>query len=426
MVQQAKKATFLASLGAGLEYYDFIIYGMMAGHLSSLFFTADEAWVAMLKTFGVFAIGYFIRPLGGIFFGTIGDAFGRKKTFLAVMLLMALSTLCMGLLPTYSQAGALAPCLLIFLRLLQGLSFGAELPGAITVVCEYAEKKNHGTHSGFVISSVSMGSLLASLVLYVMSQTSSTDQILSWGWRIPFILGGLLAVANYFIRKHLAETPEFSRHQKAQPTASIKAPLSLLLTKYKATVALGVGLTALQSGLVIFVLYMPSYLSQHFQFAPANIYLAITWSMIWSVLVLPIFGWLADRLGKTSIFVASCLVFVIGAFPLFSLLSAPTAWLVLFMLLYQTVIAGLSVGYFPILAAAFPTQVRYTGIAACYNIAYALLGTSPLVLTALIEWTHTAYSAVWFLITLAIISAISCFKLSRYPAVLKTQFEIVN
>ncbi len=408
MTNTAKKAAFLSSLGAGLEYYDFIIYGMMAEYLGFLFFADATPWIATLKTFAVFAIGYLIRPFGGILFGMVGDTYGRKKTFLAVMLIMAISTFIIGFLPTYAQIGAVAPCLLVLARIFQGLSFGAELPGAITVVCEYAEKQKHGTYSSFVISSVGLGSTLASFVLYMLSKNMAREQILHWGWRIPFLLGGLLAIVNYFIRKHLQETPEFSRLQTTRSTVSLKEPLLCLFRYFRLEIMLGIGMTLFVSSLVIFALYLPTYLSEHFHIPSQDVYLAMTCGLLWSSFILPVCGLIADRFGKLPILIVTCLTFAGCGFSFFNiLLSQSFPLLILFMILYQTVISFLMVCYFPLLAAIFSTKVRYTGIASCYNVTYSIMGFLPVVLTALIKFTHSPLNAVWFLIAGAMVSAVS-------------------
>ncbi|PCH55749.1 MAG: MFS transporter, partial [Legionellales bacterium] len=219
-----KKVTFLTSIGAGLEYYDFVIYGMMAPYLSSLFFVSGDASSQLIKTFAIFAVGYLFRPLGGIFFGLLADRFGRKKSFLTVMLIMASATFGIGLLPTYSSIGGMAVVLLIICRILQGISFGAEIPGAITIVSEF-NAKNKGIHCGLVISSTAIGSTLAALVLYLLSSNLDKDIMAAWGWRIPFLLGGLLAVVSYVMRSKLRETPEFTRNVIKHQ--SMLAPLKL-------------------------------------------------------------------------------------------------------------------------------------------------------------------------------------------------------
>lgn len=399
----SRKTTFITSLGAGLEYYDFIIYGMMAEYLSILFFNEDHLLINLIKTFAIFAVGYLVRPLGGLFFGSRGDTFGRRKTLLNVMLLMALSTFAIGLLPTYSQSGILAPCLLLLMRLLQGLSFGAELPGALTVICEHSERKKHGTHTGFLISSVGIGSTLASLMLFILSKYLAREEILSWGWRVPFLLGGTLAIANYFIRKHLQETPDFILLQRNRPQPTPKMPLTSLFKNYRKEVLLGIGLTFFVASLVIFALFLPTYLS-FFHYETKDVFLAMTWGTLWSALILPFCGRVADRFGKTTCIIGACLVGTV----LFQVLGINgLIGLLLFTTLYQTIISFLMVSVLPILASLFPTHVRYTGIAACYNITYSLMGCAPLIITLLLEVTHTPSIGIWFLLATSAITLIS-------------------
>ena len=389
----------------------------MAAHLSALFFPSTYPSLALIKGFCVFAVGYVVRPFGGVLFGMIGDTIGRKKTFLAVMLLMACATFCIGLLPTYHQIGIAAPCLLVLLRLLQGLSFGAELPGAITVVCEHTEQKKQSTHSGFVISSVSLGSTLASFILYLLTQHAGNEAIAAWGWRIPFLLGGLLALANYFIRKHLQETPEFSNLAAKRQRVSLKEPFLCLMRDYRKELSLGIGLTGFVAALVIFSLYLPTYLSTYFSYQTADVYFAMTWGMIWSALSLPCCGWVVDRMGKTKVCTIVCLAFACLAIPLFSLLNiGGMGALVVFMILYQTVISFLITSYFALLAETFPTPVRYTGIALCYNIAYSVMGCAPIAITALIEWSEFPSMGIWFLMAFALLGARNVTLLSKRSA----------
>ena len=319
MTISAKKATWLSSLGAGLEYYDFIVYGMMVSYLNALFFAGGDSWMNTIKAFGVFAIGYVIRPLGGIFFGMIGDTLGRKDTFVAVMLLMAITTLAIGCLPTYATIGVTAVILLIILRLLQGLSFGAELPGAITVVNEYSQASKKSTFSSLVVSSVSIGSILASLILYALSKSVDQESIMRWGWRIPFLLGGLLALANYFIRKQLQETPEFLSTKRQSKL--LKRPLLQLFRLHRRTLAAGLAMNVFIGSLIIFNLYLPTFLSAHYDYVLSDIYLAMTWGLVWSALSLPICGFLSDLWNRKNVFILTCVAFMLIAFPLFHLLA---------------------------------------------------------------------------------------------------------
>lgn len=420
MERSAKKATFLSSLGAGLEYYDFIIYGMMASTLSSLFFAAEDSSSALIKAFAFFAVGYVVRPLGGIVFGVLGDTHGRKKTFLLVMLLMAIATFSIGLLPTYSQVGIFAAYLLLILRLMQGLSFGAELPGAITVVAEYTEKTNRGVHSGFVISGTSIGSMLASFMLYLLSHNVKQDTILQWGWRLPFFFGGILAIVNYFIREYVQETPEFSYLQASRTHSSLREPLRCLFSRYRKEVLMGTMMTAATASLVIFALYLPTYLSTYFQYQIKEVYLAMTWSMVWSAVSLPVCGWISDRLGSVKTFICTCILFSLCAFPLFKIIAiGGKGALIIFMIAYQTALSFLSVSYFALLPATFPTSVRYTAVAFCYNAAYCAMSCCPVAITGLVKWTKAPFCAVFVLILLSLLGAFGAFLLSHKQSILE-------
>lgn len=414
MKNKTAKAAWLTSLGAGLEYYDFIIYGLMAAYLGPLFFPGEDAAASLLKTFGIFALGYLVRPIGGVFFGSLGDLYGRKSTFLAVMLVMALSTFAIGLLPNYSQAGIWSPLLLILFRILQGISFGAELPGAITVICEYAQKSQQSSYTGYVVSSMSLGSILASAVLFLLSLILPQQQILDWGWRIPFLFGGLLALASYFIRKHLGETPEFTRSSHHLLPTNFQDPLKNLAKFYKKELILGIGLTWLHACLVIFYLYLPTYLSQNFDYFQTDIYFASMCGMIMSALSLPFAGVLSDKIGKTSMLMRVSTGFLFLCFGLFQMLHySHISVLVFFMMLYQVVISFLVVSYLPLLSGLFPTRVRYTGIALCYNLTYSVMGCSPILVTFLIDYFNISSVAVLFLLANSCITAISSFVMLR-------------
>lgn len=367
MKTSSRKATFLASLGAALEYYDFIIYGMMAAILSRLFFPPDANFLSNMKAFGVFAVGYIARPIGGLLFGHFADLYGRKRSFLTVMYMMALSTFCIGLLPTYAQGGEVGALFLVGLRVLQGISFGAELPGAITVICEYADKKSQGTHSGFLLSSVTLGSLLASFILFLVTGYIDESSLNSWGWRVPFLLGGTLALVNGVIRSQLDETPEFARKSK---TIVPRMPVAELLKESCPQVVMGIGMTSMLASLVIFVIFLPAYLKDYFGYDSSTTYLSITYGMVWSAISLPLCGLIADRVEKKFLFMMAAVSFVLVSQGFTAILAERSIGsLVMVLCIIQTFISLLTVCYFPIISQMFSVEVRYTGIALCYNIA---------------------------------------------------------
>ena len=379
MIKNNNKVTILSSLGAGFEYYDFIIFALMSGTLSSLFYAqADNEVINIMKTFMVFALGYIARPIGGILFAAIGDKSGRKKSFISIMFLMAMASILIGCLPTYDVIGAAAPVLLIILRIIQGISFGAELPGAITVVAEHTNKGKQGCHTSFIISSVSLGSVMATLVAYLLNKFFDPQQVLAWAWRIPFLLGGMLAIINYFIRKGIDETPEFLENQKSFRHKTYLSPMAYLFKNHKVNVLIGIALTAGTSALIITNLFFPVFINKVFGYDKSDIFSGMTWSILWCALVIPFFGRLADKKGAEFSYKLGAGFAVVLIFPLLKLLEQGTYTdLILFLMAYQTLIAALMAGYMPMMVKLFPTTVRQTGISFCYNVTYAVMALLP-------------------------------------------------
>lgn len=385
-----RRTTWLASLGSALEYYDFVVYGMMANYLKTIFFPPDNDSIALLQFFSVFAMGYLARPFGGILAGVLGDKFGRRPIFLFLTILMATSTLLIGFLPSYSEAGITATLLLILCRLLQGLSFGGELPGATTIVAEFAPLKRRSFRASFVIASVSVGALSASFALLLITSFSKESDILAWGWRVPFIVGGFLGLILFWARKNLMETPVFQSLNLSKNPNTPNKPLKQIVLQHKISVLIGAALTVFLAGMVIVNLYFPYYIKQYYSFSEKNIYLATTLSLIFSSLVLPLTGRLADRMAKESLLKWATLLYFVFSYSLFQLLSYPyLTCLILFMMIHQLFIALFSSCYFPLMVNLFPPIVRYTGIALCYNLVYVLIGNLPTGLTALLKIFQT-------------------------------------
>ncbi len=227
----------ITALGGLLEYYDFIIFALMAGYLANHFFPNSDPHTSLLTTFATFSVGYLSRPLGGLLFGHLGDRYGRKCTFAVTVLIMALSTTVIGCLPSYAQIGIWAPILLTLLRLLQGFSIGGEIPGAITLLSESNQK-----HLGIIISlllfGVLNGLLLGHLIHSLLTHWLEPQSMQSWGWRLPFWLGGSLGIFSYFIRKHIHESKLFLELNNQKLRQQI--PVLVLIKSYKKTVLAGI------------------------------------------------------------------------------------------------------------------------------------------------------------------------------------------
>ncbi len=410
-LMKIKKITLLTSIGAGLEYYDFVIYAMLAGYIAKQFFPEENYYAGIMGTFCIFAVGYLVRPIGGVVFGIFGDRFGRKKVFLVSILLMAFSTISIGLLPTYNSIGILATIIFAFSRVLQGISFGAELPGSLTFLTEHVGNNNRGIHCAFMISSIGIGVTIGSFVTYMITKILTSQQMFAWGWRIPFLAGGILAIAGYFIRKQTVETPYFINMQKKNELVLIE-----LFKNNFWQVINGIGIIIFPACFIVFVLVMPVYLHQLFNYSMPDIYLVITVGYIWSSLLIPIFGWLSDRVDRRKLLFFPAISVALFGYFLFKILSIKSFYaLFVFMLLYQLIIAAMAASYFVMLAESFPTRVRFTGVALCYNISYALAAFLPLVVEYLYKTSQYKISAiVSIFVVLALITSFSAIKVKNH------------
>lgn len=402
-----KKLTFLASLGAGLEYYDFIIYGLLTSYLSKAFFPPSNHVTALLATFAIFALGYVIRPLGGILLGSVGDCFGRRMVFLISLALMAIATFAIGCLPVYASCGLLAPCLLIVVRLIQGITFSAEIPGLVTFLVEHIQKRERSCFIGFALSSLGLGSALGSAVVFFLNKVLTPEQMADYGWRLPFMLGGLLALISYGIRKKIAETPVFLSYQHVERQ---QKPITILLQQYYPQVALAFVFTLCSACLVMFGVALPSFLHQFYQFPLEQVYFWNTIGLLWTVIMLPCFGWVAMQFGRLRLLVTTLLVVILISYNLFQLLALRQTWsLVVFMLLYNTLISALANTYLPLLSQLFPTKVRLTGAAFSYNLIYCLASFTPLFLAKVAAVVGGSQLSYLFFIVLACLSLLGLY-----------------
>jgi MFS family permease len=414
---QKNKLIFLSCLGAALEYYDFIIYGMMIIYLSAIFFPASTPEIAYLKTFSVLSIGYLARPLGGYLFGLIADIYGRKKTLLLVMLVMALSTLMIGILPNYNTAGLLSPVLLIIARILQGLSFGAEMPNMTTVIKENTETGSSGKYFGFMMSSTVVGSLFASGFVAIITRYFLHDEIIAWVWRLPFLFGGVLALLVFIMRTQIDETPDFLASKKAALLHNSSKKLTYNLFKiYWKDLIHGLSSTLFFSYLIMFSLYLPIYLKQYFNYTTEAIFSWMSFGMLISVLMSPVFGHLFDRLNRPKALKVVTLCFLIFLALSLQLLKTQTSFaLALFLLGYQLFIASYATNNFAVLSTLFPLPIRATGIGVCYNTAYSIASLIPLILTPLIHAGNYDVVVIGFSVMVVAVTIVGCSFKPKIP-----------
>lgn len=380
--RQDYKTLSLAALGGALEFYDFIIFVFFAVVIGELFFPADiPEWLRQFQTFGIFAAGYLARPLGGIVMAHFGDLIGRKRMFTLSIIMMALPTLLIGLLPTYAALGIAAPLLLLLLRILQGAAIGGEVPGAWVFVAEHVPARRIGLACGTLTAGLTAGILLGSLVATAINRSMSPSDVSEWGWRLAFVLGGVFGIVAMYLRRWLHETPVFAEMQ-ANKSLAEELPLKTVLREHKGSVVVSMLLTwLLSAGIVVVILMTPTYLQKVYGITPAEALTANSLAIVALTLGCIAYGRLIDSLGSGLTFMLGSLLLAGSTYAFYHGLVAGMAQLVpLYML------AGFAVGIVGavpyVMVNAFPAVVRFSGLSFSYNVAYAIFGgLTPMLVT---------------------------------------------
>jgi MHS family proline/betaine transporter-like MFS transporter len=384
--KQRLRVILSAMIGNGLEWYDFALYGYFATLIADLFFPSANPTASLLATYGTFAAGFIMRPLGGIIFGHIGDSSSRKKALQWSIYLMAVPTAAIGFLPTYDQVGWLAPLLLTLVRLLQGLSMGGEFTGSIIFIVEHAEPGKRGLSGSWAPLSAVLGLLIGSAVAAVLTATLSPDHLIAWGWRVPFMISIAGGVVGSYMRRMLSDPEAFKNIQAEQKTR--RSPFARLLKEYKsALVTIFLIDLTVAVGFYIIVTFVVSYLESFVGFSRAQALWISTASMTAFAVTIPLVGWLIDRVGRKPVMVTAALSFVFLSIPLFKGLQSHCLSTALYCHITFGIMMG---GYFAPIAAvlveAFPASVRYSGISIAHNLSMALFGgTAPFVVTWLMK-----------------------------------------
>jgi MFS transporter, MHS family, proline/betaine transporter len=404
---RSREAIIAGVIGNTLEWYDFAVYGYFVSTISKLFFPSSDPLASLLSTYLVFGIGFLMRPVGSILFGIYGDRHGRRKALSAVIFLMALSTLSIGLLPTYGEVGVLAPILLVAARLLQGLSAGGEWGGSTAYIVEYAPEGRRGFIGSWQQFSVGSGFLLGSLSGTVMSFALSPEALASWGWRVPFLLGILVGGLGAYLRWRLADTPKFVEIEEHHAVS--EAPLKEALTKYPRETLTAFGITLHNTAAYyISLVYMTGYFTNVAKIPQPTSQLIGTICLAVFVTLIPFTGLLSDRVGRRPLLMASCIGYALLSYPLFVLGSSGSvgfAFLAQFtMIVFQSLYAGPCPAAY---AELFPTRVRYTALSIGYNIAVAIFGGfAAYIATWLIQATGSPLAPAFYVITAAVVTLV--------------------
>ena len=410
-VKRAVKATML---GNAMEWFDFGVYAYLATTIGKVFFPEASGSAQLLSTFAIFAAAFIVRPLGGLFFGPLGDRIGRKKVLATTIILMAGSTFAIGLVPSYESIGMAAPILLVLLRLLQGFSTGGEYGGASTFVAEYAPDKRRGFFSSFLEFGTLAGYVAAASLVTIIQTVVSPEELLQWGWRIPFLLAGPLGLIGLYLRLRLEETPAFQQMEQAEERSladeSTGKKLRETLVENWRPLVLCIVLVATYNiahyGLLS---YMPTYLTNTLGYDESHGLVLMIVVMLVMMVGISYVGKLSDRVGRKPLLLSGFIGFFVLSLPAHLLIGVGN---------YVTVFLGLAilggllllfVGVFPsVLPALFPTGIRYGGLAIGYNLAVSIFGgTTPLVLTALESSTGSNLVAPMYMMIAAVIGGIA-------------------
>jgi MFS family permease len=403
-----RKAALASWIGSAVEYYDFFIYGTAAALVfGRLFFPESSPATGTLLALATFGVGYVARPVGAVFLGHFGDKHGRKNVLVFTLLLMGTSTFLVGCLPTYDQIGVAAPIALVVLRLLQGLSAAGEQSGANSMTLEHAPAHKRAFYTSFTLGGTQAGAILSTLVFIPVS-TLPEDQLLSWGWRVPFFLSALVVAVGFFVRRTMPETPAF--REAAQKNEVARLPIAVLFRQHTASVVRVVFAALISVVSTVFGIFTLSYGVNELGLDRTTMLILTVSANVLALGAIPMWGVVADRIGRKPVFIGGALGCAVLIFPyLWALNSGSYPLMFLTGLLLSGLVYSAPNSVWPsFYGEMFETRVRYSGMAIGTQIGFALGGFAPAISTALLGegslgWVPVAV----FTAAAAIVSAIS-------------------
>ncbi|MFI9780096.1 glycine betaine/L-proline transporter ProP [Streptomyces sp. NBC_01003] len=408
-----KRAVKAAALGNAMEWFDFGVYSYIAVTLGKVFFPSGNPTAQLLATFGAFAAAFLVRPIGGMVFGPLGDRVGRQKVLAVTMIMMAAGTFAIGLIPSYATIGVWAPILLLLARLVQGFSTGGEYGGASTFIAEYAPDKKRGFFGSWLEFGTLAGYIGGAGLVTLMTALLSSDDLLSWGWRIPFLIAGPMGIIGLYLRMRLEETPAFAAelknaHESEKARSKVKVR-DMIAGQWKALL-LCVGLVLVFNVTDYMLLsYMPSYLTSELHYDETHGLLVVLAVMALMMIVQPFAGALSDRVGRRPVIAAGCVGFLALSVPALLLIREGSLWAIaLGMGALGLLLVCFTSAMPSALPALFPTRVRYGSLSIGFNVSVSLFGgTTPLVVTALIGATGNMMMPAYYMMAAAVIGGIA-------------------
>ena len=404
---ETRKAVVAAAIGNVLEWYDFGVYVFFASAIAQNFFPKGDPTVALLSSFAVFGIGFLMRPLGGILIGRFGDTHGRRAALTLTIFAMAFGTVMVGVLPTYGTIGVAAPALLVVARLIQGFSAGGEWGGSTAFIVEWAPAGRRGWYGSFQQASIALSLVLSSGTGALFAAILSPAALVGWGWRIPFLLGIVLALVGGYLRRNVEETPAYRAAEAAQRAGAAESGFVAGLRAFGFTIYWTVAFYILLS-------YMPTFAKLHAGVSSAQALSVNTIGVVVLMLLIPPFGTLSDRVGRKPLLLASCAFFAVMTLPLFAVILGKPGFAVLMLIqiLFCAAIALFSGAGPAAISEMFHTIGRSTWMTPAYALSVATFGGfAPFIATWLIRVTGTPMAPAYYVIAAAIVSFVVIWRM---------------
>lgn len=389
-----RRAVGASALGNCMEWFDFGVYSYLAATIGKVFFPGASPAAQVVSSFATFAAAFVVRPLGGLVFGPLGDRLGRQKVLATTMIMMAVGTFAIGLIPSYATIGIAAPILLLLARMLQGFSTGGEYGGATTFVAEYSPDRRRGFLSSWLDFGTFVGYALGSALVTALNLALSDAQMLSWGWRIPFLIAGPLGVIGLYMRLKLEESPAFQQqldaHEQSLAKESAGTEFKTIVKNHWRALLICMGLVLLYNVTNYMVTgFLPTYQTETLGRSSSSADVLVLVGMLWIVLLITFLGRLSDHVGRRPLYGYAAAGMILLAVPSFMLIRMDGTWPPVFgVLILSTLLACFAAPSAATLPALFPTAVRYAAMGIGFNFAVAAFGgTTPLVTEALVSLT---------------------------------------
>jgi MHS family proline/betaine transporter-like MFS transporter len=398
-----------ATIGNALEWFDILIYAYFAVTIASVFFPNSNPVVSMLLTFGSFGLSYVARPVGAIVLGAYADRSGRKAALTLSIRLMVIGTAAMAFMPPYAAIGIIAPLGIFAARLLQGFAVAGEFGSSTAFMVEHSTRRK-AFYSSWQFAGQNMAKLLAAVFGFLLTATLTSAQLHSWGWRVPFLFGLLVGPVGMYIRRKLDESPEFVQ---ITPT---RTPVREVFETQKMGLVMGAGIVAVATADTYFSIYMPTFATTRLHLAPASGYIVAIILALLGIVLFPVAGHVADRLGHTRMMLPAAIVMLLSFFPVFLLITRhPGLPTLLVGLIWDALLQIAYISASPaVMAAIFPARTRVTGLSLSYNLGVTLFGGfAPAIFTWLSAFTHNNAAPSFYLMLMAAVSIVAVLAVKR-------------